>query len=226
MNTMPQFLGCFVKCFYFVWSKSISACQKCPSESASIAVPTWCAVSIARFDIVTATGWRVVGNVNVMAPTESRSIRRAVVYGLSVITIQPCLRQFHRRPSWLVNQREKKCLGIISSLAAAGTCWKNKRWKGWSDAQASFKNSNSYRQENILILLVIINSLLSSKDFSLLKSVFLILSLFLLKYRKIPSIPLVISLNYEVKQSKNGNLTIRNYKASPIDFETQISLRR
>ena len=226
MNTMPQFLGCFVKCFYFVWSKSISACQKCPSESASIAVPTWCAVSIARVDIVTATGWRVVGNVNVMAPTESRSIRRAVVYGLSVITIQPCLRQFHRRPSWLVNQREKKCLGIISSLAAAGTCWKNKRWKGWSDAQASFKNSNSYRQENILILLVIINSLLSSKDFSLLKSVFLILSLFLLKYRKIPSIPLVISLNYEVKQSKNGNLTIRNYKASPIDFETQISLRR
>ena len=195
MNTMPQFLGCFVKCFYFVWSKSISACQKCLSESASIAVPTWCAVSIAKVDIVTATGWRVVGNVNVMAPTESRSIRRAVVYGLSVITIQPCLRQFHRRPSWLVNQREKKCLGIISSLAAAGTCWKNKRWKGWSDAQASFKNSNSYRQENILILLVIINSLLSSKDFSLLKSVFLILSLFLLKYRKILSIPLVTSLN-------------------------------
>ena len=195
MNTMPQFLGCFVKCFYFVWSKSISACQKCPSESASIAVPTWCAVSIAKVGIGTATGWRVVDNVNVMAPTESRSIRRAVVYGLSVITIQPCLRQFHRRPSRLVNQREKKCLGIISSLAAAGTCWKNKRWKGWSDAQASFKNSNSYRQENILILLVIINSLLSSKDFSLLKSVFLILSLFLLKYRKIPSIPLVISLN-------------------------------
>ena len=194
MNTMPQFLGCFVKCFYFVWSKSISACQKCLSESASIAVPTWCAVSIAKVDIVTATGWRVVGNVNVMAPTESRSIRRAVVYGLSSRTILPSLRQFHRRPSWIVNQWEKKCLGIISSLAA-GTCWENRRWKGWSDAQTSFKNSNSCRQENILILLVIINSLLSSKDFSLLKIVFLILSLFLLKYRKIPSIPLVTSLN-------------------------------
>ena len=128
------------------------------------------------------------------APTESRSIRRAVVYGLSSRTILPSLRQFHRRPSWIVNQWEKKCLGIISSLAA-GTCWENRRWKGWSDAQTSFKNSNSCRQENILILLVIINSLLSSKDFSLLKSVFLILSLFLLKYRKIPSIPLVTSLN-------------------------------
>ena len=34
-----------------------------------------------------------------------------------------------------------------------------------------------------------------------------------------------ISLKYKVKQSKNGKFT-SNYKASPIDFETQISLRR
>ena len=34
-----------------------------------------------------------------------------------------------------------------------------------------------------------------------------------------------ISLEYKVKQSKNGKVT-SNYKASPIDFETQISLRR
>ena len=34
-----------------------------------------------------------------------------------------------------------------------------------------------------------------------------------------------IALKYKVKQSTNGKFT-SNYKASPIDFETQISLRR
>ena len=34
-----------------------------------------------------------------------------------------------------------------------------------------------------------------------------------------------ISLKYKVKQSKTGKFPC-NYKASPIDFETQISLRR
>ena len=134
-NTMPQFLGCFVKCFYFVWSKRISACQKCLSEGASIAVPTWWAVSMAKVGIGTATGWRVVANVNVLASSESRSIIQVVVYGISVITILPCLRQFHRRPTWLVKQREKKCLGIISPPVPS--CWENKNWKGWSDAQTS-----------------------------------------------------------------------------------------
>ena len=129
---MPQFLGCLVKCFYFVWSKLIGACQKCLGKGASIAVPTRCTVSITKVSIGIATGWRVVGNVNVMASSEYRSIRRAVVYGISVRTILPCLRQFHRRPSWLVNQREKKCLGIISILAATVTCCENKKWKGWS----------------------------------------------------------------------------------------------
>ena len=125
LNTMPQFLGCFVKCFYFVWRKIISACQKCLSEGASIAVPTWCAVSIAKVSIGTATGWRVVVNFNVMASTESRSIRRAVVYWMC-----PCLRQFNRCPSWFVHQREKECLGIIMILAAV-TCRENKKWKRW-----------------------------------------------------------------------------------------------
>ena len=131
-NTMPQFLGCFVKCFYFIWSKIIitSSCQKCPGEGASIAVPARWAVSIAKVGMGTATGWRVVGNVNVMASSESRSIRRAVVYGISVRTILPCLTQFNRCPSWLVYQREKKCLGIISKLAAVVTCWENNKWKG------------------------------------------------------------------------------------------------
>ena len=34
-----------------------------------------------------------------------------------------------------------------------------------------------------------------------------------------------IALKYKVKQSKNGNFT-SSCKASPIDFETQISFRR
>ena len=34
----------------------MSACQKCLSEGASIAVPTWWAVSIAKVGIGTATG--------------------------------------------------------------------------------------------------------------------------------------------------------------------------
>ena len=124
---MPQFLGCLVKCFYFVWSKLISACQKSPGKGASIAVPTWWAVSMAKVGIAIAT--RILVNGNVVASTESRSIRRAVVYGITVISIH---RKFHRCQSWLVNQREKECLGIISILAAAVTCWENKKWKGWS----------------------------------------------------------------------------------------------
>ena len=128
-----QFLGCLVKCFYFIWSKMIitSSCQKCLGEGASIVVPARWAVSIAKVGIGTATGWRVVDNVNVMASSESRSTIRAFVFGISVTTMLPCLRQFHRCPSWLVNQREKKCLGIISVLAA-GTFWENKKWKRWS----------------------------------------------------------------------------------------------
>ena len=34
-----------------------------------------------------------------------------------------------------------------------------------------------------------------------------------------------IAVKYKVRQSKNGKFT-SNYKAGPIDFETQISLRR
>ena len=36
---------------------------------------------------------------------------------------------------------------------------------------------------------------------------------------------ILIVLKYKVKQSKNGKFT-SNYKASPIDLEIQISLRR
>ena len=131
LNTIPQFLGCFVKCFYFVWCKIITtpSCQKCVGESASIVVPTWWAISITKISGWIAVRWRIVGNVNVMASTESRSTRRALVYGMSVRTIPPHgLRQFHRCPSWLVNQREKECLGI-SSIVAAVTSWRNNKKK-------------------------------------------------------------------------------------------------
>ena len=134
---MPQFLSCFVKCFYFVWCKFIiaSSCQKCLGEGASIAVPTWWAVNMTRGSIGIAIGWRVVGNVKIMASSKSRSIRRAIVYGISVIYIR---RKFHRCQSWLINQREKECLGIISILAAV-TWWKSKKWKEKSDVQTSLK---------------------------------------------------------------------------------------
>ena len=125
-------LGCFVKCFYFVWSKIIitSSCQKCPGEGVSIVVPARWAVSITKVGIGIATRWLVVDNENVPASSESRSIRRAVAYGVGIArTILPCLRQFHRCPSWLVNQREKECLGIVSVPAAAVTCWENKKIK-------------------------------------------------------------------------------------------------
>ena len=125
-------LGCFVKCFYFVWSKTIitSSCQKCPGEGVSIVVPAWWAVSMAKVGTGTATGWRVFANANVTVSTENRFERVAVVYGVSVRTMLPCLRQFHRCPSWFVNQREKKCLGIISPPGATSvTCWENKKRK-------------------------------------------------------------------------------------------------
>ena len=102
----------------------MSACQKCLSEGASTAVPTWWAVSMAKVGMRTATRRRVVVNGKVKACSENRSRRRAVVYGMRVTSIR---RKFHRCPSWFVYQREKKCLGIISIPGAtAVTCWGNK----------------------------------------------------------------------------------------------------
>ena len=124
---MPQ-LGCFVKRFYFIWCKIIRitlSLQECVGKEVLIAVPAWWAVSIARISVGTATGWRVVGNINATASTKSRSIRRAIVYGMIVISIS---RQFHRCPSWFVNQREKKCRWIVSILrATAVTCTGKKK---------------------------------------------------------------------------------------------------
>ena len=124
---MPQ-LGCFVKRFYFVWCKMIRislSLQECVAEGTSIAVPAWWGVSMAKISNGTTTGWRVVVNSNVIASTKSRSIRRAIVYGITVISIRG---QFHRCPSWFVNQREKKCRWIVSILrATAVTCTGKKK---------------------------------------------------------------------------------------------------
>ena len=129
---MPQ-LGCFVKRFYFVWCKMIRislSLQECFAEGTSIAVPSWWGVSMAKKSTGTTTGWRVVDNSNVIASTKSRSIRRAIVYGMIVISIRG---QFHRCPSWFVNQREKKCRWIVSRPGAtAVTCSEKKKWKARS----------------------------------------------------------------------------------------------
>ena len=129
---MPQ-LGCFVKHFYFIWCKMIRitlSLQECVGEGASIAVPAWWGVSRAKISIGTTTRWRVVGNKNVTASTKSRSRRRAIIYGTTVISIRG---QFHRRPSWFVNQREKKCRWIVSIPGAtAVTCSEKKKWKARS----------------------------------------------------------------------------------------------
>ena len=45
------------------------------------------------------------------------------------------------------------------------------------------------------------------------------------KYKPPGGLYFEIALRYKVEQSKNGKFT-SNYKASPVDFETQISLRR
>ena len=45
------------------------------------------------------------------------------------------------------------------------------------------------------------------------------------KYKPPGGLYLEIALKYKVKQSKNSKFP-SNYKVSPIDFETQISLRR
>ena len=45
------------------------------------------------------------------------------------------------------------------------------------------------------------------------------------KYKPLGACTWKIALKYKVEQRKNGKFT-SNYKASPIDFETQISPRR
>ena len=77
-------------------------------------------------------------------------MRRAFEYRISVITILPCLRQLHRRPSWFVNQREKKCLGIILILAAGTRCEKIRKEKDYqyTDFVQKFEFTQTRKSDN------------------------------------------------------------------------------
>ena len=144
---MPQ-LGCFVKRFYFIWCKMIRitlSLQECVGEGACIAGPAWWGVSTAKISIGTTTGWRVVDNINVMASTKSRSIRRAIIYGITVISIRG---QFHRCPSRFVNQREKKCRWIVSIPGATAVTCTGKKRNEKQDQCPGFKNPNLYSSES------------------------------------------------------------------------------
>ena len=111
-------LGCFVKSFYFVWCEVGWSCQEWFGEGAAVAVSARWAVSGAKVAVRIAIGRRVVGNVNVKSFSECRPIGKTKVYGPSVKTISPCLRQFDRCPSWLVHQWKQKrfWVGLIPAI--------------------------------------------------------------------------------------------------------------
>ena len=118
--------GCFVKNFYFVWCELVSSCQECLGEGAAVAVPARWAVSIAKVAVRIAIGRRVVGNVNVKSFSECRPIGKTKVYGPSVKTISPCLRQFDRCPSWLVHQWKQKRFWVVLIPAIVTGGWERK----------------------------------------------------------------------------------------------------
>ena len=123
------FLVWLVKGFYFVWSEAVSSCQECFGEGAAVAVPTRCAVSMAKVAVWIATGWSGVQNLNVMSSTEYGSIQWTKTYGIcSARTIFSRLRQFNRCPSWLVHQWKQKGFGVVLILTA-GICQREKKWK-------------------------------------------------------------------------------------------------
>ena len=106
--------GCFVKCFYFVWSELVWSCQECLGEGAAVAVSSRWAVGMAKVAVRTGCGWGVAGNVNVMSCSECRPIWCATVNGIcSIWTIPPSLRQFNRCPSWFVNQWKQKGFWVV-----------------------------------------------------------------------------------------------------------------
>ena len=92
-------------------------------------MPARWTVSMAKVAVWIAIGWRGVGNINVISSTECRSIRWNKTYGIcSSGTISSCLRQFNRRPSWLVHQWKQKGFGVVLILIA-GLYQKEKKWK-------------------------------------------------------------------------------------------------
>ena len=110
-------LGCFVKSFYFVWSEVGWSCQEWFGEGAAVAVSAWWAVSVAKV---------AVRRRHVTSSSECRPIILVTVYGISVKSIFPCLRQFDRCPSWLVHQWEQKRFWVVSIPAIVTVGWERK----------------------------------------------------------------------------------------------------
>ena len=71
------------------------------------------AVSMAKPCEKIVIVWRVVGNVNVKSSSKCRPRVWVRVYGISVWTISPCLRQFDRCPSWLVHQWTQERFWVV-----------------------------------------------------------------------------------------------------------------
>ena len=102
---------CVVKRFYFIRIEIIRSCQEWSSKAASIAVAARRTVRVA--EIWKIIGWRVAGS-QVMTSSKCRTIRVTAVCGIAfVITVQSCLIELYRCPSWPVYQREQKGLSIV-----------------------------------------------------------------------------------------------------------------
>ena len=102
---------CVVKRFYFIRIEIIRSCQEWLSKAASIAVAARRTVRVA--EIWKIIGWRVAGS-QVMTSSKCRTIRVTAVCGIAfVITVQSCLIELYRCPSWPVYQREQKGLWIV-----------------------------------------------------------------------------------------------------------------
>ena len=102
---------CVVKRFYFIRIEIIRSCQEWSSKAASIAVAARRTVRVA--EIWKIIGWRVAGS-QVMTSSKCRTIRVTAVCGIAfVITVQSCLIELYRCPSWPVYQREQKGLWIV-----------------------------------------------------------------------------------------------------------------
>ena len=129
MYSLSGHSGCFVKCFYFVWSEIVWSCQERLGEGGAVAVSSRWAVGMAKVAVRIGIWWGVVGNVNVMSISKCRPIRWPAVYGIcSSWTVFPSLRQFNRCPSWLVYQWKQKGFWVV--LVPTSWIYEEKRnWK-------------------------------------------------------------------------------------------------
>ena len=129
MYSLSGHSGCFVKCFYFVWSEIVWSCQERLGEGGAVAVSSRWAVGMAKVAVRIGIWWGVVGNVNVMSISKCRPIRWPAVYGIcSSWTVFPSLRQFNRCPSWLVYQWKQKGFWVVL-VPTSGIYEEKRNWK-------------------------------------------------------------------------------------------------